>query len=457
MSTVVNGLEEITALAGADLGRTGWTEVTQERVNTFADATGDHQWIHVDTARAAAGPFGGTIAHGYLTLSMVIPLFAELLQVTGISMGINYGLNKVRFPAPVPVGAKIRLAAVIAAVEPVGDGGAVQLTVDFTVEVDGGHQAGLRGPGHLPLLRLSPACGPRRLGGSRRLGPGTGPGRAARIHGCQSASQAARRRTSSRRRPSDAGEQQQHPPAGHGHGRGEVAWIPPGTARWACGSAGRYARPRRSPWPRPGCRGRPGSGRWCRAPPGARHRARRGDVVTVGGGRPVSSRAGTGRQPACSADVVVKEVLKASCQTARAIRGGAEQEGHGQPGDDPGLSPVRGTAERVAIGPQPRTTRQRASSSDGGHDPAWPASPDQGDIRPGPAGSGYPVLSRYSRAAVVVALTIPPGRSARGPARAAPRRCAPIRRRRPGCRGAWPHRCGTRDARSRKCRAWGGP
>lgn len=138
MSTVVNGLDEITALAGADLGRTGWTEVTQERVNTFADATGDHQWIHVDPARAAAGPFGGTIAHGYLTLSMVIPLFTELLEVTGIGMTINYGLNKVRFPAPVPVGAKIRLAAAVAAAGPVGDGSAVQLTADLTVEVDGG-------------------------------------------------------------------------------------------------------------------------------------------------------------------------------------------------------------------------------------------------------------------------------------------------------------------------------
>jgi acyl dehydratase len=138
MSTVVNGLEEITALAGADLGRTGWTEVTQERVNMFADATSDHQWIHVDKDRAAAGPFGGTIAHGYLTLSMVIPLFAELLEVTGISMGINYGVNKVRFPAPVPVGAKIRLAASVAAAEPVGDGTAVQLTADFVVELDGG-------------------------------------------------------------------------------------------------------------------------------------------------------------------------------------------------------------------------------------------------------------------------------------------------------------------------------
>ena len=138
MSTVVNGLDEITALAGADLGRSGWMEVTQERVNTFAGATGDHQWIHVDTARAATGPFGGTIAHGYLTLSMVIPLFAELLEVTGISMGINYGLNKVRFPAPVPVGSKIRLAAAVAAVEPIGDGQAVQLTTDIIVEVDGG-------------------------------------------------------------------------------------------------------------------------------------------------------------------------------------------------------------------------------------------------------------------------------------------------------------------------------
>jgi acyl dehydratase len=138
MSTVVNGLDEITALAGAELGRTGWMEVTQERVNTFADATGDHQWIHVDAGRAAAGPFGGTIAHGYLTLSMVIPLFAELLDVTGISMAINYGLNKVRFPAPVPVGAKIRLAAVAAAAELAGDGQSVQLTADFTVEVEGG-------------------------------------------------------------------------------------------------------------------------------------------------------------------------------------------------------------------------------------------------------------------------------------------------------------------------------
>jgi len=141
MTSTVNGLDELTALAGTDLGHTGWVQVTQPRVDLFADATGDHQWIHVDPARAAAGPFGGTIAHGYLTLSMVIPLFGELLEVTGISMAINYGLNKVRFPAPVPVGSKIRLAARLAAVEPAGDN-AVQLTADFTVEVDGGAKPG---------------------------------------------------------------------------------------------------------------------------------------------------------------------------------------------------------------------------------------------------------------------------------------------------------------------------
>lgn len=136
MTTTANGLDELTALAGADLGHTGWMDITQQRVNMFADATDDHQWIHVDAARAAAGPFGGTIAHGYLTLALVIPLFGELLAVTGISMGINCGLNKVRFITPVPVGSKIRLAARIASATPAGDG-AVQLTADFTVELDG--------------------------------------------------------------------------------------------------------------------------------------------------------------------------------------------------------------------------------------------------------------------------------------------------------------------------------
>jgi acyl dehydratase len=136
MTTTAHGLDELKALAGADLGHTGWLEITQDRVNAFADATGDHQWIHVDRERAAAGPFGGTIAHGYLTLSLVIPLLNELVDVKGVSMGINYGLNKVRFPAPVPVGSKVRLAAQLGAVEDAGVN-AVQVAVDLTIEVEG--------------------------------------------------------------------------------------------------------------------------------------------------------------------------------------------------------------------------------------------------------------------------------------------------------------------------------
>jgi acyl dehydratase len=139
MTVTANGLDELKALAGADLGHTGWLEITQDRVNTFADATDDHQWIHVDRDRAAAGPFGTTIAHGFLTLSLIIPLFSELMEVRGLSMQINYGLNRVRFPAPVPVGSKIRLAAQLGAVEDAGVN-AVQVTVDFTMEVEGGQK-----------------------------------------------------------------------------------------------------------------------------------------------------------------------------------------------------------------------------------------------------------------------------------------------------------------------------
>lgn len=131
-----NGLAEIKALAGTDLGHTGWMEVTQDRVNLFADATDDHQWIHVDPDQAATGPFGKTIAHGYLTLSLVIPLFNELLEISGIAMAVNYGLNKLRFPAPVPVGSRIRLAGQIVSVEDAGPNG-VQVTVDLTIEVEG--------------------------------------------------------------------------------------------------------------------------------------------------------------------------------------------------------------------------------------------------------------------------------------------------------------------------------
>jgi acyl dehydratase len=137
MTTTVNGLDELKALAGTDLGHTDWFEMTQERVNTFADATDDHQWIHVDHERAAAGPFGTTIVHGYLTLSMVIPLFGQLLTVEGLRMGINYGLNRVRFPAPVPVGSKIRLAATLGAVED-ATVNAIQVVADMTIEIEGG-------------------------------------------------------------------------------------------------------------------------------------------------------------------------------------------------------------------------------------------------------------------------------------------------------------------------------
>ncbi|MFC3574067.1 MaoC family dehydratase [Streptomyces yaanensis] len=136
MSITVNGLDELKKLAGSDLGTSEWIEVTQERIDTFADATGDHQWIHVDPDKAAEGPFGAPIAHGYLTLSLFIPLFTELLEVEGVSTKVNYGLNKVRFPSPVKVGSRIRLVGKLAAVDEVPGG--VQITVDGTIEIEGG-------------------------------------------------------------------------------------------------------------------------------------------------------------------------------------------------------------------------------------------------------------------------------------------------------------------------------
>ena len=140
MTTIATGIEELKALAGTDLGATAWHEISQERVDTFADATDDHQWIHVDPERARSGPFGATIAHGYLTLSLIIPLFNELLEIRGTSMSVNYGLEKVRFPSPVPVGSKIRMRGFVDAVDEVrgnGDKSAVQMAVTFTIEVDG--------------------------------------------------------------------------------------------------------------------------------------------------------------------------------------------------------------------------------------------------------------------------------------------------------------------------------
>jgi acyl dehydratase len=136
MTIIVQDLDGIRALAGRDLGRSDWLQISQEQVQLFADATGDQQWIHVDPERARTGPFGGTIAHGYLTLALIIPLFNELLELSGVRMSVNYGLEKVRFPSPVPVGSKVRLAGQVVSVDDVaGDG--VQMLLDFTIEVDG--------------------------------------------------------------------------------------------------------------------------------------------------------------------------------------------------------------------------------------------------------------------------------------------------------------------------------
>ncbi|QZT59576.1 MaoC family dehydratase [Mycolicibacterium austroafricanum] len=128
-------LDAFTAAAGDELGPTEWLEVTQDRVNTFADATGDHQWIHVDPERAASGPFGVTIAHGLLTLSLLPHFMHELYRVDGVTMAINYGLNKVRFISPVPVGAKIRARTTIGEVSTVAGG--VQAIIATTIEIEG--------------------------------------------------------------------------------------------------------------------------------------------------------------------------------------------------------------------------------------------------------------------------------------------------------------------------------
>lgn len=136
MTTRVH-IDDLTDLAGKDLGASSWLEIPQSRIDTFADATDDHQWIHVDPERAKEGPFGGTIAHGFLTLSLFIPMFTELLDVDGVTTKVNYGLNKVRFPAPVPAGSRIRLVAEVADVTEVAGNG-VQITIDGTIEVEGG-------------------------------------------------------------------------------------------------------------------------------------------------------------------------------------------------------------------------------------------------------------------------------------------------------------------------------
>jgi acyl dehydratase len=142
-------------LEGATLGPGTWHEISQDQVDRFADATGDHQWIHVDPARAATGPFGRTIAHGYLTLAVIPALLDDLLSVDGVSQAINYGLDKVRFPAPAPVGSQVRLTAAVEQVEPVAAG--FQVAIAATVECDAAPK---------------PVCVARAL--YRYIGPGPG-------------------------------------------------------------------------------------------------------------------------------------------------------------------------------------------------------------------------------------------------------------------------------------------
>jgi len=131
----INGLDELRTLIGEHIGYSDWLEITQDRVNQFAEATGDFQWIHVDVEKAKQGPFGGPIAHGYLTLSLGPMLGDQVWSVAGVAMGVNYGIDKLRFPAPVPVGAKLRLGAKVLDVSDI-DGGA-QLKMQYTFEVDG--------------------------------------------------------------------------------------------------------------------------------------------------------------------------------------------------------------------------------------------------------------------------------------------------------------------------------
>ena len=135
MTTHVNSIDELGALVGTHLGYSEYRTVTQEQVNLFAEATGDHQWIHVDPVRAKTGPFGGPIAHGYLTLSLIPVLLGGVMKVDGVAMGVNYGTNKVRFTSPVPVGSEIRAGATLASVEEVAGG--VQVALDVVVEVAG--------------------------------------------------------------------------------------------------------------------------------------------------------------------------------------------------------------------------------------------------------------------------------------------------------------------------------
>ncbi len=134
-ATTLNGPDDVRANVGKHLGYSEWITVDQDRVNLFADATGDHQWIHVDVERAASGPFGAPIAHGYLTLSLSNYFLPQIVEVQGFSAGVNYGVDKVRFPSPVKVGSRVRAGAELAAVSDVTGG--LQTTIVITIEVEG--------------------------------------------------------------------------------------------------------------------------------------------------------------------------------------------------------------------------------------------------------------------------------------------------------------------------------
>jgi acyl dehydratase len=133
MTTHVQNIDDLAALVGTHLGYSNYLLVTQENVNLFAEATGDRQWIHTDPERAKDGPFGGTIAHGYMTLSLIPVLLGGVIKVDGVAMGVNYGTNRVRFTSPVPVGSEIRAGATLASVEAIAGG--VQVALDVVVEV----------------------------------------------------------------------------------------------------------------------------------------------------------------------------------------------------------------------------------------------------------------------------------------------------------------------------------
>ena len=135
MTTVFNNPSALLDAPGTHLGYSEWLEIDQRRIDLFAEATGDHQWIHVDPERAAQGPFGKTIAHGYLTLSLANQFLPEIMQVNNVSMGVNYGCEKVRFPAPVPVGSRVRGGGEVISAQEVKGG--VQVVVRMTIEIEG--------------------------------------------------------------------------------------------------------------------------------------------------------------------------------------------------------------------------------------------------------------------------------------------------------------------------------